>query len=131
MDTTVKTTPMPIIAGVLAIISGVCGLFVVLGLVIATAVVGGALTFIRDIPGMVPWVIPGVIESILLSVAIPLALVSILALIGGIYALLRRMWGLALAGSIAAILASIPLLGGLPLGIAATILVALSRDEFA
>jgi hypothetical protein len=51
-------------------------------------------------------------------------------LIGGIYTLRRKIWGLALAGAISSILASIPLLGGIPLGKAATILVALSKDEF-
>jgi len=63
-------------------------------------------------------------------VAIPLAILSILSLVGGIYAVQRRKWGLALAGSISAIFASIPLLGGLPVGITATVLTALSKSEF-
>ena len=62
--------------------------------------------------------------------AIPLAILSILSLVGGIYAVQRRKWGLALAGSISAIFASIPLLGGLPVGITATVLTALSKSEF-
>jgi hypothetical protein len=45
-------------------------------------------------------------------------------IIGGIFALQRRRWGWALAGSIVAIL------GTLPLGVASTIFVAMSRDEF-
>jgi len=47
-----------------------------------------------------------------------------LPLIGGIYAVQRRKWGLALAGSIAAIF------GSTPLGIAAAIFTALAKDEF-
>ena len=56
--------------------------------------------------------------------AIFLAIVGILPLLGGIYALQRRKWGLGLAGSIAAIF------GSTPLGIAATVLMALAKDEF-
>ena len=55
---------------------------------------------------------------------------GVLAIVGGIYAIRRKMWGLALAGSITAIFSSIPLLGGLPVGITATILTVLSKDEF-
>ena len=46
------------------------------------------------------------------------------------YTLRRKIWGLALAGAISSIFASIPLLGGLPVGITATILVSLSKNEF-
>jgi len=49
---------------------------------------------------------------------------GILPLLGGIYALQRRKWGLGLAGSIAAIF------GSIPLGIVATVLMALAKDEF-
>ena len=79
-------------------------------------------------PGPVPelsrWLIPGVLETILLIAAIFLLIVGILPIIGGIYALQRRKWGLALAGSIAAIF------GSSLMGILATIFTALSKDEF-
>jgi integral membrane sensor domain MASE1 len=47
-----------------------------------------------------------------------------LPLLGGIYAAQRKNWGLALAGSIVAILAVAPF------GIVSTILVASSKKEF-
>jgi hypothetical protein len=50
--------------------------------------------------------------------------VGILAIVGGIYALQRKIWGLALAGSIAAFFPS------WILGIAAIVLTALSKNEF-
>lgn len=50
---------------------------------------------------------------------------GVVAIIGGIFALQRRHWGLALAGAICALLPPATLLG-----IVSTVFVALSRDEF-
>ncbi len=56
--------------------------------------------------------------------AVFLLIVGILPIIGGIYALQRKKWGLALAGSIVAIL------GSSILGILATIFMVMAKDEF-
>jgi len=125
-----EKTWKPTAAGILNIVAGVTGLIAVLGLIIAIIVVGGSFMFWQTIPEIAPGVNAPFVQSILLIITIPLAIVSILALAGGVYALQRKMWGLALAGSIASILASIPLLGGLPVGITATVLMALSKEEF-
>ncbi|MFB0559274.1 MAG: hypothetical protein ACETVS_01910 [Dehalococcoidales bacterium] len=112
-----EKTNKPTVAGILAIISGVFGLIGAVSMFIGFGVVSGAL----GIPtGYIPAFVPGII----LGIAIPSTIIAILALVGGIYAVQRKMWGLALAGSIAAILAF------LPLGIAAVILTAQSRNEF-
>ena len=118
-----EKTWKPTVVGILNILSGAVGLVAVIGLIIAISVTGGFY-----IPGTEQ--IPKFLPSLLTGIAIPLAVLSILSLIGGIYAVQRRKWGLALAGSISAIFASIPLLGGLPVGITATILTALSKSEF-
>jgi hypothetical protein len=68
--------------------------------------------------------IPEFITGIILTWAIISLIIALLALLGGIYALLRNLWGLALAGSIAAILIFFPL------GIPSVVLVAQARDEF-
>lgn len=112
------------VAGVLEIISGTVGLIAVTGLIIAISITGGFF-----IPGTDE--IPEFLPSLLTGIAVPLTIFSILSLIGGIYTIQRKLWDLALAGSISAIFASIPLLGGLPVGITATILIALSKNEFA
>jgi len=113
----------PAVAGILNIVSGAVGLIAVSGLIIAIIITGGFyLPGTEEIPEFVPF--------LLIGLAVPLAILSILSLLGGIYAVQRKIWGLALAGSIAAVFASIPLLGGLPVGITAIILTALSKNEF-
>jgi len=118
-----EKTWKPVVAGILDVVSGAVGLIAVLGLIIAIFITGGcAIPGTGDVPLFVP--------SLLTGIAATLAIFSVLSLVGGVYALQRKLWGLALAGSIAAIFASIPLLGGLPVGITATILTALSKGEF-
>ena len=118
-----EKTWKPTTAGILNIISGAVGLIAVAGLFIAIGITGGFyISGTEHIPEFVP--------SLLTGIAVPLAICSILSLVGGIFAVQRKIWGLALAGSISAIFASIPLLGGLPIGITATILTALSKNEF-
>ena len=106
MEGAVQKTSKPVIAGILSIIAGALHIFGFLGIIIALVVV------------------PANIGIILAIVAFYLLATSILPLIGGIYALQRKKWGLALAGSIMAIL------GSFIFGLAATILIALSQDEF-
>jgi hypothetical protein len=67
----------------------------------------------------------GVYESvILISIMVPFIILGIVALVGGIYAIRRQSWGMALAGAIAAFLPSSIL------GILAIIFVAISKNEF-
>jgi VIT1/CCC1 family predicted Fe2+/Mn2+ transporter len=107
----VKQTGKSTAAGVLNLVSGFLSLIGAISLVIPIFVynrVGGSF-----------------LDPIFFTAAIILAVTGILGLLGGISALRRKTWGLALAGSIASIFPCFPL------GIAAVILTALSRDEFA
>jgi hypothetical protein len=115
-----EKTGKPIAGGILNIVTGALGLLSFIGLMIALAVVteGVFQLGLEFVPGI--WVAP----TVLIIVAIFSIIFGILALIGGIYAVQRKKWGLALAGSIIAIL------GILPLGIVSTILIATSKDEF-
>ena len=114
-----EKTNKPIVAGVLAIISGVFSLIWAVCLFIGFGVTSGAF----DIPGGVGD-IPGFVPGIIMGWAIESAIAAILALVGGINAVQSKKWGWALAGSIAAIFAF------LPLGIAALILTAQSKNGF-
>jgi hypothetical protein len=102
-----ERTWKPTVGGILAIIGG--AIETILGLVIAT--VGSIGWFFG-----VPWV--SVIGA-------PLIILGIIAIIGGTYALRRRVWGLALAGSICALIGPWGLLGLL-----AIIFVSLGKGEF-
>jgi vacuolar-type H+-ATPase subunit I/STV1 len=98
----------PTTAGILSIISGAIG------------IIFGLLAFVRDHH------IDRVIRHVGLdSIGFMLVVLGILAITGGIYALLRKVWGLALAGAICAILSP-----GWVMGILATIFVSISKDEF-
>lgn len=68
--------------------------------------------------------VAGISSAILMAVGIMLLVFGVIALIGGIYAIKRQKWGLALAGSILALPA-----GGI-LGILSIIFVSLGRREF-
>jgi hypothetical protein len=100
------------VAGILDIVAGSLGII----LAIALIFVGVLMRFVPDMP---PYLVP-----IFTALALPFAIVGILAIVGGIYALRRKIWGLALAGSIAAFFPS------WLLGIAAIVLTALSKKEF-
>ena len=113
-----QKTWKPTVAGVLNVVAGVLGLVGGLVLVIFGSAGGVFLNYFGV--GVLQW-IP---ITFLLATGIPLLILGILALVGGIYALRRKVWGLALAGSIATVLFS-QLLGTL-----AIIFVALSEDEF-
>lgn len=107
-----SNTWKPVVAGILQIIGGGTALIVACGLFIAGAVVG----FVTQMPQWLGALIP--------MVAVPLIILGILDLTGGIYALLRKAWGMALAGAIATLVSS-PLLGAVAL-----VLVVVSRKEF-
>jgi len=112
-----EKTNKPINAGILSIITGALELIWAACAYIGFGVVSGAL----NIPtGYIPPFVPGLV----LGTATVATVIGILALVGGIYALQRKSWGLALAGSIAAILAFFPL------GIPALVFTAQSKDEF-
>ena len=100
----VKQTSLPVVAGILIIIVGAGELLT--GLAISAA--GAAATwFIAGLGGVIGF---------------PLILLGIVAIIGGIYSLRRKAWGMALAGAICT-------LPGV-MGILATIFIALSKQEF-
>lgn len=105
-------TWMPTVAGILDIIAGSFGLI----LAFVFILIGAVARFIPEIP---PYLFP-----IFAALSLPFACVGILAIVGGIYALKRKIWGLALAGSICAFFPS------WLLGLTAIVLTALSKNEF-
>jgi uncharacterized BrkB/YihY/UPF0761 family membrane protein len=111
--------PMPIIAGVINIISGVL------------ALIGFSLLFTASIAISIPVIEldgcdlgVGIVSGILFLISSVLLIIGILSVFGGICALRRKRWRWALTGSICALIAKFPL------GVVSIILVALSKDAF-
>lgn len=98
----------PTTAGILSIISGASGIIL------------GLLAFARadDVVRNMRHVRLDIVGFLLL-------VLGIIAVAGGIFALLRKVWGFALAGAICAIFSP-----GWALGILATIFVSISKNEF-
>ena len=128
MQTTVKKTWKPTTGGILNIITGSVHLLAALGVVIALIVIAavGRAVFLDEMwndldrQGMGL----GLLTFILGITIIFLVVIGILSLLGGIAALKRKNWGLALAGSIASIF------GSNIIGILALVFIAMSKDEF-
>jgi len=113
METTKKRTSMPLIAGILAIIAGGLKLFSVLGLI--------AFSFFAIAPPTITRIGP---LTLFLGAFIPLVILTALAIVGGVFAIQRKRFGIALTGAIAA------LLPFSLLGLASVILLAISKEEF-
>jgi len=112
-------TRKPTVAGILDIIAGILGLFAFMLMVI------GLLVFMPMGGTNLPVQIPGQsLNAIIIAVSVPVVILAVLAIVGGAYALRRRVWGISLAGSIAAFFCS------WPLGVVAIILIAISKKEF-
>jgi hypothetical protein len=112
---------MPKIAGILDIVAGAFGLFIIL----IWALWFAAFTiFSRSGTANFHGFPMSLMAIVFIPMAIFMFIASILAIVGGIYALKRKMWRLALAGSIAGFF------GSQPLGVAAIIFTALSKSEF-
>ena len=80
----------PTVAGLLCIISGIIGVIPGIAFAVFIAFTG------------VGW---------LILIGAPLSILGTIAIVGGIYALRRRIWGLALAGSICALVSFVTTLG--------------------
>jgi len=120
-ETKMERTNKPTTAGILNIISGVLG---ILGSFIIMLVLGALGGMVGDYR-MGYDMMPGVAMGMGIGMFFPYLLISVLALVGGIFGVQRKHWGWSLAGSIGAIIVF------LPLGIASTVLTAQSRGEFA
>jgi len=113
---------MPVAAGVMSIVAGAMGLIAVAFLITFGATFGDEIA--REVLKSVGFWQSGVPLTIIGLISIPLIIINAVAIIGGIYALQRRFWGLALAGAICAILPA------QVLGIIAVVFIAVSKKEF-
>lgn len=119
MAQTAGKTAIPVIIGILNLTSGILSVICFIPLLIAVIVVGlNAVTIYIGLPGI------AIAFSVLVTLAILALFLGILAIIGGAFALQRKNWGWALAGSICALSPTFLL------GLVAIILTTVSRNEF-
>ena len=124
METTAPRTWKSTTAGVLNIISGSLRAFIAIALIFIIAAGNSWRFFMAAIPpAQFPFVAP-MLNTLLILLLIASISETIFPILGGVFALKRRRWGWALAGSIVAIF------GMFPLGVASTIFVAMAKDEF-
>ena len=103
-----EKTWKPMVAGILTIVAGI-SLF--------------GITSRMSSPN-IPSEFPVIGPAIILVIALPFFIIWALAIAGGIFSLKYKVWGMALAGSIAATII-VPFLG-----VPALVFIALSKDEF-
>ena len=125
MVTTAPPTWKATTAGVLNIVAGCLSGLGALGIIIVIILFDTLSPWIMETmpPADVPFVMP-ILMPILVFVLVFYTVAAVFPIIGGIYALQRRHWGWALAGSI------ITIFRMFILGVLATIFVAMAKDEF-
>jgi len=111
---------MRIIAGILLIISFVCGLYSAVPALIAEDIASEAEEL-----GM-----PSFVADIFLMCAVIIIIFAILALLGGVMAITGKSYGLAILGAVFALFTLGPFFLGSILGLVGLILIVLSADEF-
>ena len=114
-----ETTWMPKVAGIFSILAGVINLLTTFLLLISAFAVQGMAAFLA-----IPLWLPINASAVLLFVGFPFLVCGVLSLIGGVYALQRKNWGLALTGAITSFFPYCIL------GLVAVVLIAISKDEF-
>jgi len=109
----------PTIAGILNIVTGslgiINGLLVMAGIAVFSAIGAGCGALVEFVPfGPI----------LLLAIVIPFVLLNIVSIVGGVCALNKKRWRLALAGSITTFFVN------WVFGAAAVVFIGLSRSEF-
>jgi len=119
-----KKTWKPTTAGILIIIEGAFSLIGSFFMLMAGIIISAGSSWAGLSESDFGTMTAASVGGIILFLAVFIFILALLEIIGGIFALRRKAWGLALAGAIAA------LLDLNPLGILSIIFLAMSKDEF-
>lgn len=133
MEANVQRTWKPIAGGILNIITGALSVLIAIGIIIAIPTIGNINIIQYLPPAEAPFIISIIVPMLIVSLVITV-IIAVFSILGGLFALQRKKWGWALAGSIIAIIGITTHIftWGLTilLGILATIFVAIAKDEF-
>jgi hypothetical protein len=120
----ISASSMPLIAGILLIVAGLIGLFTwSMALALDSSMLQNVLP--ADSPISIEQ-----LQSILVTCGIIGSILSIFALIGGIVAVKRKAWGLAIVGGILGLFTIGPMFLGSIISLVGLILVVISRKDF-
>ncbi len=119
---------IPVVGGILIIISGIIG--IVIGLTLAVAASAISEMFADLYGGMYGIDVLGMFEGILVACGVIWFIIGLIAFIGGVFGLRKKRWGLAIVGGVFALLTIGPYFIGSILGLIGLILVAISKREF-
>jgi hypothetical protein len=120
----IKLSSKPLIAGILLIIAGLLGIFTW-----SMALALDVSTLQNVLPADMPISVEQ-LQSFLNTCGIIGCILSIFALVGGIVAVNRKAWGLAVVGGILGLFTIGPFLLGSIIALIGLILVAISRKDF-
>ncbi len=127
-----QTAPQPpqqpwksTVAGVLTLVIGIIDALAFFGTIITIIIFNNSNRFMDYINDQIYPMTTGFFTAMLIFGAVVLAVFAVLAILGAIEALQRKHWGLALAGAVVSIIGP-----WWPVGITATVFMALGRDEF-
>ena len=118
----ISRTWMPVAAGVMSIVAGTMGFIAIAFMVTFVAVFGSEIA--KDVLHSIGFWQAGIPLTVIGLVSLIILLISLMSVIGGIYAIRRKAWGLSLAGAICAIFPA------QVLGIIAVAFIAISKKEF-
>jgi phosphoglycerol transferase MdoB-like AlkP superfamily enzyme len=90
---------MPLVDGILDLVAGIPALIFGIALAAGLGMLGGLIGGLGGIPG-----VGAILGTILGAIAVPVIIFAIIAIVGGVFAIRRRIWWLALVGSIFALL---------------------------
>lgn len=110
-------TVFPTVAGILMIVVG--AIHLMFGIIVAA--VSGLIGTMAAMFGLGMLTAPFIV-----AIGAPLMVLGLISLIGGVYALNRRAWGMALAGSICSLVPPVFTV----IGVVAIVFVVLSQKEF-
>ena len=113
---------MPLTAGILDLVAGIPALIIGIVLAASLGMLGALIGGLGGVPG---------VGAIMGAIAVPLIIFAIIAIVGGVFAIRKRTWWLALVGSIFAFLAGLPLiLPAIFLGIPAIVFTIMGKKHF-
>jgi hypothetical protein len=119
----VKKTAIPVIGGILILIAGIMGL--AMGGILIAIDVDQLADYGVDVAG-----ITDTLEDILTVCGAIMIILGLIAVLGGVFGVMRKHWGLAVLGGVIGLFVLGPFMLGSLLSLIGLIMIAISKKEF-